>query len=316
MPPVAAEVLSNRLRQTKAFPELLERASKSAMEMPNIGELLGRNGSRCTDSFSMIDFVVNNTAITSTNFSNKGLNKNIFSRINDTIQEMQIALSDMPENVANKIRYTGDLYTYDELSAIQKLLYNRPEISVSDALRCRGNAAKIDLATQTVHFRNYAEFKKELDEYVNSLVKFKTRDPYSLQARVNRIDNGIAMYGIKPNQTLYRGELSDTVICRLLHMAEFKRLNKDSKVIYYPERLHSASKSKSAITDIGNYARKCLIEIDATSGTNKAIDINNCLGSKNDFAWQEEMLFGSKTPFEILGSQMDGEIPVIKMLLL
>jgi len=216
-------------------------------------------------------------------------------------QDMELCLDMIDPNLAKAIRNSGDLFTADEIIQMQSLLKN---YKLNDIIRYHGNIAQIEAATAGSHATS-GEIKKLLSDYVNKMEQFKARDAYSMQDSLNKINKGIREFGDDFSGILYRGELSDTQITRMLE-TYLRQKELGRPIIFYPNKLVSTSFSKRAVTVDYHYGDKCLIIIDAPKGT-KGFSVNRILEGKNKYSAQQEFLLPSNTGYEITSLTHDGE---------
>ena len=87
------------------------------------------------------------------------------------------------------------------------------------------------------------------------------------------------------------------------------------RVVYHPNHLVSTSLSKDAVSGKGNYAGKCLLEIEVPEST-KILDVNGLLGARNKFDWQKEFLLPSNVGFEVLSRRGNGDRLLFRLRLL
>lgn len=216
-------------------------------------------------------------------------------------QEMELCLDMIDPNLAKAIRNSGDLFTTDEILQMQSLLKN---YKLSDIIRYHGDIAKIESSVAGSHATT-GEIRKLVSDYVNKMEQFKARDAYSMEDSLNKINKGIREFGEEFSGTLYRGELSDSQITRMLE-TYLRQKELGRPIIYYPNRLVSTSFSEKAITVDYHYADKCLIRIETPKGT-RGFSVNKLLEGKNKYKEQQEFLLPSNIGYEISSLTHDGK---------
>lgn len=241
--------------------------------------------------------------------------RNVTQNSRYTKEETELAISmlesESPELV-KALKASGDLYTISEITTMQDLVGHYP---LSDIIRYRGNIATLANVGKPLNDFTFGKFRKYTDDYVNACEKFKAQDPFVLEEQIRTINQGIGQYGtVSPQRILFRGELSESQISRISSCYEAQQAT-GQKVVYHPNHLVSTSLSKDAVSGKGNYAGKCLLEIEVPEST-KILDVNGLLGARNKFDWQKEFLLPSDVGFEVLSRRVNGDRLLFRLRLL
>ena len=226
-----------------------------------------------------------------------------------SMQEMKDALYCVGDKeLAKKIKSTGDLYSFEEISKIEEMV--GAGISAEKAIKCRGSEELLQISDGKVKLEPEATIKHMVEEYVNKLAVFKEKDKNNLFENTKKINKFInSQSGCIQESVLYRGEQSEDEIKRLLSLAIEKQQNPSKSVKYCPNHLFSTTSDLEVLTKDYDYADKCFIKIVGTEGKCKGIDVNKMIGSKNKFFSQKEMLLPSTSEYELVeGSIQDGRL--------
>ena len=238
------------------------------------------------------------------------------------VDSMETALSAMEDpSLADKIRATGDLYSVEELDAIEKCAKTNM-YPVDDVIRYRGSFERLGINKKGVETFSQGKCAHSLKDYVEKHLSFSKQGVSDLAQATKNVDHLIAQEGaaIPKGGMLYRGVLNENEIARLFNLWDKKLHNPNFRPIYQPNKLTSTTTSIDYLTN-GNYAGKCIMKISNPTGTStKILDVNSAyqkLGiGNNPHMYQYEQLLPSNVQFEIIGMEFENNIPVFNVKIL
>lgn len=228
---------------------------------------------------------------------------------------MEESLELVDDEVAQKIRATGDLYTDEQIVDIQDFYEQYSNYTLDEIVKTRASSAKLNAAVSNC---NQTELKHEFKEYIERYVEFTSQNPDKLAISTEKLNTFIEQMKteLPYDETLYRGVLSDSEIARLFYLLDKKIANPSEVVVYAPGQLTSTSKVKDSASQF--YGKKCLLNIQTPKGSTgkkqvKALNVNEVydklkLGD-NPFKCQNELLFPSDVKFEIKNMQIIDDVP-------
>lgn len=216
-------------------------------------------------------------------------------------EEMDLSLECISDSkLISAIKKSGDYFSGEELCNIDYLVGQTDE-NLDDILACRGNLARLGITKDKIKPKTLEEIKHMIKDYVNKLSVFKTFDKsanYEYTKQINAFINSQSKY--LADDVLYRGELSEHEINRLLSLIIKKQKNPTQAITYSPGHLLSTTNNLRSLTDLYDYADKCFIKIIGTKGACKGVDVNDLLKSQNKFFNQSEILLPSTANFEVI----------------
>ena len=152
------------------------------------------------------------------------------------LDEFYEALELVDSDIAERIRQTGDLFTSEEVFAIQEAFeISDGRYSIDDIILNRGSIAKLEASKIPIEKTPIKDIKHSLDDYVNKYVAFLEQDPQKLELAVRQIEHLIQECGsTEAQKELYRGVKSQSEIARLFSFFAKLCLN----AVFLRNRLH------------------------------------------------------------------------------
>ena len=229
------------------------------------------------------------------------------------IDEMDISLDCISnKELVKKIKTLGDYFSCEELSKMDELC--RLGMNIDDVIFCRGDITKLGILTDKIRPKSLEEIKHYIKDYVNKLDVFKHNDEssnYECTKQINAFISSQKNFLI--DDILYRGELSEYQINRLLKLILEKQSNPEKIIKYTPGHLFSTTNNLESLTHIFDYADKCFIKIIGISGKCKGVDVNDLLKTQNKFFNQNEILLSSTSEFEVIEGFVENGRLIITM---